>query len=340
MEKKKPSFLKVLLIILAVIVGIVLAVGIGATIVINALLNKIPRVDKVEYTLSLAEIESIESETDPDLPEGEYETVAPEDIEMPDEADKIEEEDHIVNILLIGQDKRGGTQRSRSDSMILCTVNIKEKTLVMTSFLRDLYVDIPDHNGISYQDNRLNVCYMYGGMEMLNKALEMNFGVHVDYNFEVDFAGFSSIIDIMGGVGICLTRMEAEHMACGLKEGFNILNGEQALDYARIRAIDSDFGRTNRQRTVMLSLLEQVKRMNIDQILALIDVVFPLVTTDMTNAEIVSAAISFFPLLQEIKVTTQYIPAEGAYHATFVRGMSVLIPDFEANRKILQDTLK
>ena len=57
-------------------------------------------------------------------------------------------------------------------------------------------------------------------------------------------------------------------------------------------------------------------------------------------SEIVSAAISFFPLLQEIKVTTQYIPAEGTYHATFVRGMSVLIPDFEANRKILQDTLK
>ena len=338
--KKKKSVWRVLLTVLAVLLGLVLAVAIGATIVINALLNKIPRVDKVEYTLSLAEIESIESETDPDLPEGAYEALAPEDIEMPGDAEAIENEDHIINILLIGQDKRGGTQRSRSDSMILCTVNLENKTLMMTSFLRDLYVDIPDYNGVSYQDNRLNVCYMYGGMEMLDTALEMNFGVHVDYNIEVDFAGFSSIIDVMGGVGICLTRMEAEHMGGGLKEGYNLLNGEQALSYARIRAIDSDFGRTNRQRTVMISLLEQVRYLNIDQLIALINVVFPMVTTDMSNADIISAAISFFPLLQDLKVTTQYIPAEGAYHATFVRGMSVLIPDFEANRKLLQDTLK
>ncbi len=340
MDKKRTSWKRVLLTVLAVLLGLIFALLIGATIVINAVLNKIPRVDRVEATLSLAEIESIENETDPDLPEGTYETMDPEDIQMPSEAEVIEQEDHIINILLIGQDKRGGTMRSRSDSMILCTVNLEKKTLLMTSFLRDLYVDLPDHNGVSFQDNRLNTCYMYGGMEMLNNALELNFGVHVDHNIEVDFSGFSSIIDIMGGVGICLTPQEAGHLGGGLKEGYNLLNGEQALSYSRIRALDSDFGRTNRQRTVMISLLEQVRYMNIDQLTALINTVFPLVTTDMTNAEIIAYAISCFPILKDLTVSTQYIPAQGTYNATFVRGMSVLIPDFEANRKILRDTLK
>lgn len=341
MEKKRPSWKKVLLTILVVILALILALLIGATVVINALLNKIPRVDKVEPTLSMAEIESIESETDPDLPEGTYETVNPEDIEMPSEgAELIEKEDHIINILLIGQDTRGGGIRSRSDSMILCTVNVKEKTLLMTSFLRDLYVDIPDHNGISYQDNRLNVCYMYGGMEMLNKALEMNFGVQVDHNIEVDFSRFSAIIDTMGGVGISLTPAEAAHLGGGLVPGYNLLNGSQALSYSRIRYLDSDFGRTNRQRTVMKALLEQVRYMDLSQITALIDTLFPLITTDMTNAEIVTYAVTCFPILKDLTVSTQHIPAEGAYHATYVRGMSVLIPDFEANRKLLQDTLK
>ena len=123
-------------------------------------------------------------------------------------------------------------------------------------------------------------------------------------------------------------------------QNFNLFPQYTVLGNVTLAPTLLNKGNPEQIREKALSLLEQVKRMNIDQILALIDVVFPLVTTDMTNAEIVSAAISFFPLLQEIKVTTQYIPAEGTYHATFVRGMSVLIPDFEANRKILQDTLK
>ena len=339
MNNRKSSWKRVVLTILAVVFGIILALMIGATIFINAMLNKIPRVDKVDSTLSLAEIESIENETDPDLPD-DYEEMDSNDVTMPSEdAELIEKEDHIINILLIGQDNYGGV-RSRSDSMILCTVNLDQKTLLMTSFLRDMYIDIPEYNGKSYEDNRLNTCYMYGGSGLLCEALKQNFGVQVDHTIEVDFSRFASIVNVMGGVGIELTTAEANHLKNGAVPGYNVLNGSQALAYARIRKLDSDFGRTNRQRKVIEALLGKVKDMDLNQIKDLINTVFPLVSTDMTNAEIITYAITFFPILKDIKVTSQAIPAQGTYRSAYIRGMAVLLPDFEANRKILQETLK
>ena len=108
----------------------------------NNVLGKINRVDGTEETLSQAEIDAIENETDP--PEELAGELEKHDGDLNEDADLIETEDHIINILLIGQDRRPGESRARSDSMILCTIDTQEKTMVMTSFLRDLYVDIPD----------------------------------------------------------------------------------------------------------------------------------------------------------------------------------------------------
>ena len=90
----------------------------------------------------------------------------------------------IVNILLVGQDRLEGEGRTRSDSMILCTFNKRTRELTLTSFLRDLYVQIPGYGG-----NRINAAYAYGGMELLEQTLEQNFGVQVDGIVEVDFSG-------------------------------------------------------------------------------------------------------------------------------------------------------
>ena len=128
-----------------------------------------------------------------------------------------------------------------------------------------------------------DIPYAIGGMEMLNETLEMNFGIHVDHNIEVDFSGFERIVDLMGGVDINLTSKEAKWMGDGLKAGVNHLNGEKALEYARIRKIDSDFGRTNRQRTVLKALLEKAKRMNLSELNNLANALVPMVTTDMTT---------------------------------------------------------
>lgn len=338
-EKKQSSGKKIVLSIIAVLLGLVLIVMLAASFWINSMLGKINRVDHVDPTLSDEEIEIILQETDEPMDEDfTGEILNPEDVELSTEpAEIIEEEDHILNILLIGQDARPGQKRQRSDSMILCTVNTEKKTMVMTSFLRDLYVDIPEWNGKTYYDNRLNVNYVFGGMGMLNKCLEMNFGVVVDYNIEVNFSGFTEIVDLMGGVDIELTKAEARYM--GLSAGMNHFDGERALDYSRIRKLDSDFGRTNRQRNVLNALLEKVRDSSLKDILALTDAVFPMITTDMENSDIVDVVMKVFPVLAELEVTTQHIPAEGTYRGASIAGMSVLVADMEANRQILKDTI-
>jgi len=338
-EKKKASGKKIALIIIVILLALVLAVMAGASIWINSLLGKIERVPETEPTLSDEEIEMILQETDVPIEEDfTFETMVPEETEVALETiPLIEEDDDIINVLLIGQDARPGQGRQRSDTMILCTINTEKKTLVMTSFLRDLYVDIPDWNGKSYYDNRLNVNYAFGGMGMLDECLKLNFGVVVDHNIAVNFSGFEKIVDIMGGVDIKLTKAEAAVM--GLSSGWNHLNGEQALAYSRIRKIDSDFYRTTRQRTVLNQLLEKVRNSSLKNLLSLTDTIFPLISTDMENSEIVDLVMEVFPILTDLEVTTQHIPANDTYQGKSIAGMSVLVADMEANRQILKDTI-
>ena len=330
-RKKKVGWCGTILILLLILAILIVSL---AAYAYNNILGKINRVDGEEVTLSQAEIDAIENETDP-WGEGyeEYDGI------LDENADLIAQGEQYINILLIGQDRRPGETRARSDSMILCTIDTEKKTMVMTSFLRDLYVDIPDWNGRTYQDNRLNACYAFGGMGMLDLALEKNFGIQVDHNLEVDFGGFSEIINIFGGVTVNLTKAEANYMGQGLKEGVNFLNPDQALSYSRIRYLDSDFGRTNRQRNVLTALFNSIKTMNADQLTQLINTILPMMTTDMTNADITAYMVRLLPILPELEISTQYIPASGAYKSCYVRGMAVLVPDMEANRAILRDTL-
>ena len=325
--------------VLCIILGVILALLLALTIAVNAILNQIPRYDPVEETISEEEIQQIIEETDPPEVLAGLEEIPVEEVIMPDPAEVIEKPDYIYNILLIGQDARPGEGRQRSDSMILCTINTEKKTLMMTSFLRDTYVDIPDFRDRTFEDNRLNACYAFGGVELLNNAMELNFGIEIDHNIEVDFTGFERIVNTLGGVYIYLTQAEANIVGGGAIAGMNLLNGAQALSYSRIRSLDSDFGRTNRQRTVLLSMYDSIRRLNPDQISNLVNVLLTMVTTDMTNTDIVKYVVEFVPLLPDLQITTQHIPAVGTYTGAMVRGMSVLIPDLEANREILRETL-
>ena len=343
-KKKRGCCLPVLIALLLVLVLLVAAVAIGY----KAILSKIPRVDKEnEVTLSEEEIQAIEQETDP------VEEI-PQDVTVPQEtveemtapvAEEIilENEGHIINILLIGQDRRPGEGRQRSDSMILCTINTQKKTLVMTSFLRDLYVDIPDWRGRSYLDNRLNACYAFGGMGMLDLALKQNFGVQVDHNIEVDFSGFEDILELVGGVNVYMSNAEARYLSAvhskNFVEGINYLNAQEALNFSRLREIDSDFGRTNRQRRVLSAMFDSIKGMNYDQMAALVNKILPMITTDMKDGDITRYMMEILPILPQLQLSTQYIPANGTYRNASIRGMAVLVPDFGANIAILRDTI-
>lgn len=243
----------------------------------------------------------------------------------------VQDED-LLNILLVGQDRREGEGRQRSDSMILCSFNAETNELAMVSFLRDLYVQIP-----GYSDNRLNAAYVFGGFPLLKETLYLNFGVTVDGCVEVDFSGFKNIIDTVGGVDIKLTEAEAKCVGGGATEGMNHLDGEHALTYARIRYIDSDFGRTARQRNVINAVINKMRDRSVSELLSFVDAVLPMITTDMSNAEITKYALQYAPALRGLQVSTHHVPGEGRYRYAKVRGMSVLIPDLAGIRKDLRE---
>ena len=334
---KKKSGGRSALIVLCVVLGLILVIMACATVYADHLLGLMNRVEKgQEETLSQEELDEL-------LGEG---GSGPDDSDLGwDDAELVKTSDNIVNILLIGQDAREGWGRSRSDSMILLTINKEKKTITMTSFLRDLYVKIP-----GYKDNKMNAAYPAGGMELLNKTLEVNFGVQVDGNVEVDFSHFADVIELLGGVEIELRDDEANYInrklgnqgiASSLTGGKQLLNGDQALWYSRIRYLDadSDFSRTNRQRKVINSLIDKFRDAKLTTLLGLLDDLMPMITTDMSNGEILGYATDLFPMLADCKVISQRVPADGEYTLDTIRGMSVVLADMEAARQLIRDTL-
>lgn len=342
-EKKQPMpRKKKILIIISCVLAFILVCLIVVAVWANSLLNSINRVPPNEATISPELLESIIGD--------------PEQVEKDPvvaQAEKILSSKDVINILLVGQDRREQDgERMHSDAMILCTINTKTKTLTMTSFMRDMWVYIPDNF-----NNRMNVPYMIGGFDLLNKTLEYNFGVSADYNFEIDFSGFMQAIDTVGGVDIELTAAEAKYLNrrgnwdvednqdWELTEGVNHLNGSQALAYSRIRQIGDDFGRTNRQRTVLTALFNKAKTLGAVEGYKLIKQILPLLSTDMTdNTEILGLAMAVLPMLDELEIVSQRIPMDGEYSfATKAGGAEVieLSPkNFEANKQLLVEAMR
>lgn len=225
----------------SVLVVILALLCTGVSLYINSIfdrIEKIPEVSRVDPSNEFFETDSPE-ESPTTAP-----VVKPEDIGWGEIEPFLD--DKLINILLVGQDRYVGTARQRSDTMLLCSINPETKKVSMISFLRDLYVQIPG----GYSDNRLNAAYAFGGFPLLVDAFYTNFGVTIDGCFEVDLAGFRSIVDILDGVDVTLTAREAEVVGVGSEEKLYHLNGKEALSYAQIRKLDSDFGRTQRQRNV------------------------------------------------------------------------------------------
>lgn len=334
--RKRHVFLWVVCLILGLILVALGVLGLYA----NHLLDKINYVDKsTENYLSPEEASQYLGTQTPDEMDPNATVLEDGQINWGSTVTPIQQSEHILNILLIGQDARPGETRARSDVMILLTINKAEKTITMTSFLRDLYVQIPGYN-----NSRMNSAYAWGGMSLLNSTLETNFGVLVDGNFEVNFDGFSQVIDILGGVDIELTQNEANVINKSVKthvlgSGMQHLNGSQALAYARIRKLDSDFGRTNRQRKLLSALFEKFKNSDLDTLMSLMNEILPLLTTDLSKSEILSYAADILPMLSSMTLTSQRIPADGAYVDAYISGMAVLSADMDAARKLLQDTL-
>lgn len=235
---------------------------------------------------------------------------------------------NVYNILLVGTDTdEYGT--SRSDTMMLVSMDKATKTLKFTSFMRDMWVEIPD-----YKSAKINASFAHGGTQLLVDTIEYNFKIKIDNYLLVDFDMFEKLIDAMGGVTVEITEKEAEFINrtshAKVTAGTNTLNGDYALIYCRIRKLDSDFMRTQRQRKVMTALFEKVKSQNIIQTAKAMTEIMPLVTTDLTDGDILKLGLQSFSILKYGNDQLQ-IPVENGYTSKRINGQDALVPDLDKN---------
>lgn len=316
MMNPKMNRKKLLWIVAGAALALILTVAVAAGLYWNHMLGLLGNPSEHTVpTLSQQELDAILGTEETEPP-----TTTPEDT-WP----QVVSDQDITNIMLVGQNYREDEPNKLSDTMLLCSINRETNTLTMVSFLRDLYVPLPAYAGHSGGRNRINVCYALGstwkrssegGMEMLAKCIEQNFGVHVDHTIEVSFDTFAEIINAMDGVDVVLTQEEAEYLTDhvgyvgSFQEGENALMGYDALAYARIRKIDGDRQRAARQRTIVSSLIEKCRKMGLLELHDLATQILPLIITDMTSAEITDYLWELIPMVKDIKLASLTIPVD------------------------------
>lgn len=250
--------------------------------------------------------------------------------------------DYVKNILLIGVDAREGeeAEKTRSDTMMLVTIDTRNKQIKLTSFLRDMYLEIP-----GYREDKLNAAQSHGGTQLLVDTLEYNFKVDIDNYMLVSFDMFTAIIDELGGVNVEITDKEAkyinskDHMSRDdgfafpeeLSGGMQHFTGAQALWYSRIRYLDSDFMRTQRQRKVITAIVKEAVGQSPLKLLDMVEKVMPMVKTDLSEDEMMDLGLHALTYLKYDIVQMQ-VPLSDAYKSATRRGQSVLLPDMDKNR--------
>lgn len=254
----------------------------------------------------------------------------------------------VTNILLVGTDSRQkGNKRSRTDTMVILSIDKKNKRLTMTSVLRDTYVKIP---GVG--KNRLNAAFVFGGPKLLFKTFEENFGIHLDKYVQIDFYNFIKLVDAVGGVDMKLSKAEINvmnktyipYINKSVKKkttsnkitpnstGVYHLNGIQALAYTRVRYVGTDFARTERQRNVLGHIIKKTKTLSASEINKLANIVLPMVTTNLSQGEVMSLLLNAKEYLN-YKVVNGRMPINGSYKYMTIRGASVLGVNFDKNKK-------
>lgn len=258
--------------------------------------------------------------------------------------------DRTFRLLVLGVDTDDAKFRGRSDTMMLAVVDMRKSELKLISFMRDLYVQIPGKG-----HNRLNAAYAFGGAELLERTLEKNFGVSADGYVAVNFSGMVTLVDSIGGVDITVEESELGSLNGILeyynyqnerpeaqgrleKAGHQTLTGLQAMSYARIRKIDSDFERTGRQQRVMNAIFTRIRSMTLP---SLLDVVFEnahLVSTDISLDEAVSLVSS---TLSMDSVNTRYlrIPVARGGKGTLLNETYFIVPNLKKNKQAIADFL-
>ena len=246
-------------------------------------------------------------------------------------------DDDVINILLIGTDRvEDGIQRS--DTMMLASIDNRNKKIKLTSFLRDTYLEIP-----TVGKDKLNSSFSNGGAALTMQTIENNFRINVDRYVQIDIDSFADLIDRMGGIDVVVNQAEADEMNrvkdCNFSAGKNHMRGTLAVYYARMRNIDSDFGRTGRQRQIVGCMIDKLKTMNPVEVTAIMYDYMGNITTNLTDTELLELISQAFTIM-DYPMETMHIPNTDTFeNLTLENGSQVLDIDLEKNCELLREFL-
>lgn len=256
------------------------------------------------------------------------------------------EEQGEFNFLLCGLDGRKSDTDSRTDSMILASIDTNKKSVKLVSFMRDLYVPIPGHG-----QTRLNTSFALGGPELLMKTINQDFNLNIQYYITIDFKAFQSLVDAVGGVDVDIKDYELQQLNYYIKEanwnnpdfikspGYQHINGQQALSYCRIRKVgNNDYERTERQRKVLSLLIAKAKKMSVFKLPQLFATLLPYVKTNVPTTKLANLGFTVFRF-GSTTIDSARIPADNMFKGMKINGADVLVADMDKNVEYLDSFL-
>lgn len=291
MSKKKLAIISVFFILLVAILG--------GGLYVSSLLSKINKVDIKEENLGMTDVSAMGDVS------------------------------KIQNIALFGVDSK--TDKGRSDSIMILTLDQLNKKMKITSIMRDSYVDIPG-KGM----DKINHAYAFGGPELAIKTINENFGLNINKFITVNFDSLGAIIDSLGGVQLKITEEEVSKIPGINSNGVHTLTGEQALAYARIRyAKGGDYQRTQRQRNIIQSIYESFRYTELSDYPKLISSFLPHVTSNMGSSELLSVGTDFYKTISS-GLEQERFPKDGEGKGTTINGIYYLQYDLNKAKEDMQ----
>lgn len=261
---------------------------------------------------------------------------------------ELKNEKHI-NIALFGLDKRNENEKSRSDSILIASVDLEKKTINLVSLLRDTIVEIDGHG-----KDKLNHAYAYGGSNLALETINSNFDLDIDKYVSVDFYSLAKVIDIVGGIDIEVKEYEVDQINSNLVEinqienlkentdyikegGIKTLNGRQAVAYSRIRKKgNGDYERTQRQRNVLKGILKKYEKQPSENKFEINMEIIGQISTNIPLSYIKELGSKIFSD-KEFEVNQYMIPYEGSFETKTYKNMWCIEANMKDNIKKLKE---
>ena len=300
-KNKKNKRRNIIIYAISIILAIIVVIGGGAYIYINKTLNKVEKVEVNTDNIGL------NTETKEEFKE-------------------------IRNIALLGIDSRDDDLVGRSDSIMILTLDNVHEKIKLTSIMRDSYVNIE-----GYGMDKINHAYAYGGPELALKTLNENFDLNISEVMVVNFNSLINIIDKIGGVNINIIEEEIPHISGIASSGEQLLNGNQALAYSRIRyASGGDYKRTERQRTVVNAIFNKLRNTPLTKYPDLVNDFLPYVQTNMSANKLLGLGDEFSSLAMK-GLEQERFPRDGEGEGKMIDGIYYLTFDLQNMKNNIRD---